>query len=83
MQPDCCFSFAPHLKVILCWSPLHTCRSATLPTCPQVTAAQLASMREREQRDMAQQAAEQQAAQRRMVSEDQYAAAVAVENCNR
>lgn len=40
-------------------------------------------MREREQREMSQQAAEQQAAQRRMVSEDQYAAAIEVENRNR
>lgn len=40
-------------------------------------------MREWEQRDVAQQAAEQQAAQRRMVSEDQYAAAVEAENRNR
>lgn len=53
------------------------------PSYPQVTAAQLASMREREQREMAQQAAEQQDAQRRMVSEDQYAAAVEVDNRNR
>lgn len=40
-------------------------------------------MREREQREMSQQAAEQQAAQRRMVSEDQYVAAIEVENRNR
>ena len=50
---------------------------------PQVTAAQLAHLREREQREM-QQLAEQQAAEgKRMVSEDEYAAALAVENKNR
>ncbi|PRW61227.1 coiled-coil domain-containing 124 [Chlorella sorokiniana] len=58
-------------------------KKASKPAPPKVTAAQLASMREREQREMEQQAATQQAAQRRMVSEDQYAAAVQVENRNR
>lgn len=48
-----------------------------------MTAAQLASMREREQREM-QQLAEQQAAEgKRVVSEEAYAAALEVENRNR
>ena len=49
----------------------------------QVTAAQLAAQREREQREMAAQAEAQAAGLKRMVSEDDYAAAIEVQNRNR
>lgn len=49
----------------------------------QMTAAQLAAQREREQRQMAEAAAEKASGLRRMVSEDDYAAAIEVSNRNR
>lgn len=51
--------------------------------CLQVTAHQLAGMREREQREMQQMAEQQRADSKRIVSEDAYAAAIEVENRNR